>query len=209
MHARPVSTDALRTCWRGACVLAAALLLAAPAFAQRGAMTVPRDLGQMSERAADIFRGTVISARVEKHPELTNLDTVVVTLRVRETVKGDARGTFIFRQYIWDIRDRWDAAGYRKGQDLLLVLNAPTRYGLTSPVGIEQGRFRISPDGKGGFRALNGTGNAHLFDGVGAAAGQKGIALTPKQAALVAKHRGGPIGLRELMAMFRAFAGTG
>jgi len=186
----------------------AALFLAAPAFAQRGAMTVPRSLEQMSERAADIVRGTVVSARVEKHPELSNLDTVVVTVRVRETLKGEARGNFTFRQYIWDIRDRWDAAGYRKGQDLLLVLNAPTRYGLTSPVGIEQGRFRIQRDRNGGFVALNGTGNLHLLDGVAEAAAKDGIALTARQADLVARHRGGAIELGALMAMFRAFAGT-
>lgn len=206
MHAGPVSTDANRRRRRGAFALAAALLLAAPAVAQRGALTVPRNLAEMSARAADIIRGTVVSARVEKHPELTNLDTVVVTIRVREAVKGGARGTFTFRQYIWDIRDRWDAAGYRKGQDLLLVLNPPTRYGLTSPVGIEQGRFRIRPDGKGGLLALNGTGNAHLFGGVAAAAAGKGIALTPEQAALTARQRGGPVELGELMAMFRTLA---
>jgi hypothetical protein len=196
----------LRRCARLFALVLAVSLAAAPAFAQRGAMTVPRNLDQLAERANTILRGTVISAHVEKHPELTNLDTVVVTLRVRETLKGDAQGTFTFRQYIWDIRDRWDAAGYRKGQDLLLVLNAPTRYGLTSPVGIEQGRFRIRPDGKGGLLALNGTGNVHLFDGVAASVAGKGVALTESQAGLVAKHRGGPVELGELMAMFRAFA---
>jgi hypothetical protein len=207
MHADPVDTGAHRQRVCGAIALAA-LLLAAPAFAQRGAMTVPRSLEQMSERAADIVRGTVVSAHVEKHPELTNLDTVVVTLRVRETLKGEARGSFTFRQYVWDIRDRWDAAGYRKGQDLLLVLNAPTRYGLTSPVGIEQGRFRIQRDRKGGFVALNGTGNLHLLDGVAEAAAKDGVALTARQADLVARHRGGAIELDALMALFRAFAGS-
>jgi hypothetical protein len=171
MHAGPVSNDATRRLLCGAFALAGALLLAAPAFAQRGALTVPRNLIEMSERAADIVRGTVVSARVEKHPELTNLDTVVVTLRVREALKGGAQGSFTFRQYIWDIRDRWDAAGYRKG-----------------------------------FLALNGTGNAHLFDGIAAAAARKGVALTEKQSALAAKHRGGPVGLAELMAMFRTLA---
>lgn len=207
MHADPMDTGAHRPRVCGAIALAA-LLLAAPACAQRGAMTVPRSLEQMSERAADIVRGTVVSARVEKHPELSNLDTVVVTLRVRETLKGEARGNFTFRQYIWDIRDRWDAAGYRKGQDLLLVLNAPTRYGLTSPVGIEQGRFRIQRDRNGGFVALNGTGNLRLLDGVAEAAARNGVALTARQADLVARHRGGAIELGTLMAMFRAFAGS-
>jgi hypothetical protein len=204
-----VSTESHRNWLRGAFLVAAASFLAMPALAQRGAMTVPRNLEQLTDRAANILRGTVISAHVERHPELTNLDTVVVTLRVREALKGDAAGTFTFRQYIWDIRDRWDAAGYRKGQDLLLALNAPTRYGLTSPVGIEQGRFRIQPDGKGGFLAQNGTGNLRLFDGVAAAAAKQGVALTAKQASLVAKHRGGPVELAELTAMIRAFARNG
>ena len=67
----------------------------------------------------------VVAARVEKHPELTSLDTVVVTLRVRDTLKGEARGNFTFRQYLWDVRDTYDAAGYRKGQDFVLLLIAP------------------------------------------------------------------------------------
>ena len=202
-----MSTDAHPRVLRGAGAIVAALFLVAPAFAQRGAMTVPRSLEQMTSRAANILRGTVVSARVEKHPELTNLDTVVVTLRVRESLKGDAGDTFTFRQYIWDIRDRWDAAGYRKGQDLLLVLNASTRYGLTSPVGIEQGRFRIERDSGGGFVALNGTGNLHLFDGVATAAARDGVALTTQQAGLVARHQGGPVALADLTALIRAFVG--
>ena len=80
-------------------------------------MTVPRNLEQMVVSAADIVRGTVLSARVEKHPELDNLDTLVVTLEVREAIKGGARGTYTFRQYIWDLRDVHDAAGYHKGQE--------------------------------------------------------------------------------------------
>ena len=60
-----------------------AMVLAVPAAAQSGALTVPRNLAQLTERSADIVRGTVISARVEKHPELTGLDTVVVKMRVQ------------------------------------------------------------------------------------------------------------------------------
>lgn len=197
----------LRRCVRHGLVVLFAFLAAAPALAQRGAMVLPRNLDQLTDRASDILRGTVVSARVEKHPELTNLDTVVVTLRVTETLKGGAAGSFTFRQYIWDIRDRSDAAGYRKGQDLLLLLNAPTRYGLTTPVGVEQGRFRIEPDGKGGFTAMNGTANARLFDGLARSAAQ-GIALTPAGASLVAKHRKGPIELGQLEDLIRAYAGV-
>ena len=118
-----MSTDTMRLNLRRFLLLVVACAATAPAFAQRGALTVPRNLDQLTDRAADIVRGTVLSAHVEKHPELTNLDTVVVTLRVSETLKGQAIGTYTFRQYIWDVRDRYDNAGYRKGQELLLLMN--------------------------------------------------------------------------------------
>jgi hypothetical protein len=191
----------------GLCVLAlAAWLAAAPAFAQRGALAVPRNLDQLTDRASDIVRGTVMSARVEKHPELSNLDTIVVTLRVTETLKGAAQGSFTFRQYIWDFRDGLDAAGYRKGQDLLLLMISPSQYGLSSPAGMDQGRFRIGRDRSGREVAANGTGNARLFDGLSLAGGKGGVGLTQAQASLVAKHRQGPVELDELMALIRAFA---
>lgn len=199
--------DTMRRSLQHCALLFAACLAAGPALAQRGAMTVPRNLDQLTDRASDIVRGTVVEARVEKHPELSNLDTVVVTLRLRETLKGPAQGTYSFRQYIWDIRDRYDAAGYRKGQDVLLLMNAPSRYGLTSPAGMDQGRFRIRRDRSGREIAINGAGNLRLFDGLDGDAKQ-GAPLTAKQASLVAKHRGGPIHLAELTAMIRAFAGN-
>ena len=201
-----MSTDSDRQRLRGLLVLAAALLFSLPALAQHGAMTVPRNLQQLTDRAADIVRGTVVSAHVEKHPEFTNLDTVVVTLRVRETLKGDAHDTFTFRQYLWDVRDGWDAAGYRKGQDVLLLMIAPSRYGLSSPAGMTQGRFRIERDKSGREMAVNGSGNFRLFDGIAEAASSKGITLTSRQSALVAKHRGGPVELSELKGMIRSFA---
>lgn len=187
-------------------VLLVAAALASPAWAQRGALTVPRNLDQLTDRAAVIVRGNVVSARVEKHPELYALDTVVVTLRVKQTLKGQAAGTYTFRQYIWDIRDRRGAAGYRQGQDMLLLMIAPSEYGLSSPAGMGQGRFRILRDRSGKEIAVNGHNNVRLFDGVGAVAAKQGIALTPKSRSLVAKHRQGPVELSELTTMIRAFA---
>ena len=76
----------------------AGLTLVAPASAQQSALTVPRNLQQLTDRSAVIVRGNVVSAHVEKHPELQSLDTVVVTLHVRETLKGTTGATFTFRQ---------------------------------------------------------------------------------------------------------------
>jgi hypothetical protein len=183
-----------------------ACLATAPALAQRGAMTVPRNLDQLVDRSAVIIRGSVVSAQVEKHPQFRNLDTVLVTLRVRETLKGDATGQYAFRQYIWDARDRLDAAGYRKGQEMLLLLLAPNRHGLSSPAGLDQGRFRITHDRSGRELAMNGRANLRLFEGLQEESAKEGIALSAPQKSLLAKHRSGPIEARELYALIRTLA---
>jgi hypothetical protein len=202
-----MSTDNTRRILKHFLLAVVACLATAPVAAQRGAITVPRNLDELTDRAQDIIRGTVTDARVEKHPELDNLHTIVITLRVRETLKGQTRESYTFRQYIWDLRDRSDVAGYRKGQELLLLMNGSSRYGLTSPVGLEQGRFRIQRDRSGREIATNGAGNARLFDRLQGAPG-KPAPLTPQQASLVARHRSGPIALDELAAMIRAYLGN-
>lgn len=187
-------------------LLLTALTASAPAFAQQSALTVSRNLEQLTDRAAVIVRGNVVSARMEKHPELTNLDTLVVTLHVRETLKGQADGTFTFRQYVWDLRDRMNAVGYQKGQHVLLMMIEPSHYGLSSPAGMEQGRFRIERDGFGREYAVNSRNNLGLFNGVGAELAKAGIAPSPAAASLLAKHRRGPVELRELTALIRQLA---
>lgn len=189
--------------------LLAMLACVAPAWAQSSAMTIPRNLDQLAHRSAIIVRGTVISARVEKHPQLTALDTVVVKMQVRETLKGQTGSTFTFRQYVWDLRDSKNAAGYMKGQDLLLLMIAPSEYGLSSPAGLDQGRFVISRDRKGREVAVNGHGNFKLFDGIGAQVAAKGIPLSARTASLVQKHVAGPVELRDLTALIRELAQAG
>ncbi len=120
-----------------------------PAVAQRGAITVPRNLDELTDGAQDIIRGTVTDARVEKHPELDNLTPSWSRFACARRSRARRASTYTFRQYIWDLRDRSDVAGYRKGQELLLLMNGSSRYGLTSPVGLEQGRFRIQRDRSG------------------------------------------------------------
>ena len=130
----------------------------------------------------------------------------MVTLRVSETLKGRAQDSYTFRQYIWDVRDRYDVAGYRKGQELLLLMNGSSRYGLTSPVGLEQGRFRIQRDRSGREVAVNGAGNARLFERLHdtprqGGRGAHGAAGEPRRQA-----PRGPLALDELAAMIRAYA---
>lgn len=180
-------------------------VLAAPAsvWAQRGAITRAQNLAELEEEATVIVQGRVQSATVEPHPTFKNLVTVVVRLRVEEAVKGAPGETYTFRQFIWDVRDRLDAAGYKKGQRLLLLLTRPNELGLSSPAGLEQGRFRIERDTAGRDFATNGRGNSGLFREVESRAAHRGVRLSDEQARLAKEHRAGGVDAGDLRAMLR------
>jgi hypothetical protein len=184
------------------------LLLSAAAFAQRSALTASSNIAHLSQQAATIVHGQIVSVRVEPHPQLQNLTTVVVFLRVVENFKGTAAPLFSFRQFVWDIRDKHDAAGYRKGQEVLLLLNANSSYGLTSPAGMEQGRFEIFRDSKGVAMAVNGHGNAGLFANMSGQLKQPGVRLSQATTNLVTQHRTGAVPLSQLEELIKQFAGA-
>lgn len=184
------------------------VVLSLAAFAQRSALTAPSNIAHLSQQAETIIHGQIVSVRVEPHPQLQNLTTVVVSLRVAETFKGTAAPLFSFRQFVWDIRDQHDAAGYRKGQEVLLLLNANSPYGLTSPAGMEQGRFEILRGPKGVAMAVNGHGNAGLFANMTAQMKQPGVRLSQATTNLVTQHRTGAVPLFQLEELIKQFAGA-
>lgn len=153
-----------------------------------------------------IVHASVKSAKVEPHPKFSNLMTVLVTLDVQETLKGPAQKSLLFRQYVWDFRDQRNAAGYRKGEELLLMLGPVSQYGLSSPAGLEQGRFRIVRDSAGQVTAVNGRGNAGLFQHTAERAQARGITLSQRQATLVRQQQPGPLALSDLKDAIRTFA---
>lgn len=185
-------------------VFAALVAEPSPILAQRGAIARAQNLAEMEEEAAVIVQGRVESAVVERHPTLRGLFTVVVRLRIEEALKGFPAGeTYTFRQFIWDVRDRLDAAGYKKGQRLVLLLTRPNENGLSSPVGLEQGRFRIDRDAAGREIASNGRSNAGLFRDVAPRAARRGIQFTSDEQRLLKEHRSGAVEAGELRAVLR------
>lgn len=134
--------------------------------AQRGAITSPRNLAQLTARAATIVQGRIISVSVEPHPLYTSLNSVVVTVAVDDTLKGTAQKSLTFRQFIWDPRDRTEHAGYREGEEIVLFLNRKTELGFTSPVGLGQGRFHVFQDPSGRQRVASESQSRTLFDGM-------------------------------------------
>lgn len=184
------------------------LILTSALAAQRGAMTTPRSIDELTRESTLIVHGYVTSAKVEPHPQFRNLMTVFVTMNVDDTLKGTAHKTIQFRQYIWDIRDQIDAAQYGKSQELLLMLGPESQYGLRSPVGLEQGRFRITHDKSGQAMAVNGRGNLHLFEAMDQRAQARGLKLSSRVAALEHRPAAGPVPLSDLKDTIRAFART-
>jgi hypothetical protein len=180
------------------------LLMAGGAFAQRGAVTIPRNLAELTTQSETIVRGKVVSAKVEPHPEFQSLQTVVVTIAVSEALKGDPGQTFTFRQFVWDVRDKLDAAGYHKGDDLLLLMNAPTKYGLSSPAGLGQGRFLIHRDAAGRTIATNEMGNQGLFRGIAPELSKRSVQLSPRLSKVVAQPGAGPLELDDLRGLIRS-----
>lgn len=193
------------------CIVGCMLLSGSSAHAQRGARVAPRTLDQLTREADTIIHGSVISARVEPHPQFSNLMTVVVSLHVNETLKGSAGKTLQFRQYIWDLRDRLDAAGYQKGAELLLMLGPVSPYGLRSPVGLEQGRFVISHDNAGHTVARNGVANVGLFANSESQVQnlqKQGVKLSARTAGLMRQKTAGPLALSDLEEAIRSFGGA-
>jgi len=172
-------------------------------------MTAPRNLDQLTSNAENIIQCTVVGARVEPHPQFKNLQTVVITIRVKQTLKGQVKSgeTLTFRQFIWDIRDRRDAAGYMQMGELLLFLNKDNVNGLTSPVGLGQGRFHIILDKSGVQTAVNESNNISLFRNTGEAFRKRSINIPAKLKARVDQPSGGPVPLEDFKSLVQQLAG--
>ena len=105
-----------------------------------------------------------------------------------------------------DLDDQIDAARYGKGEDLLLMLGPVSPYGLTSPVGLQQGRFRITRNNKGETMAVNGSGNLRLFEATEQRAHIRGVKLSQRVTTMVRQSRPGPVPLADLEDAIRTFA---
>ena len=186
---------------------ACALLLPAPLLGQGNALTVPRNLAHLVDESELVLEGRVTSVALEPHPQLRHLLTVAVTLQVKEVLKGTAGGsTYTFRQAVIDRREQGDRLGYRVGQQLLLTLIRPNAYGLSSPAGMQQGRFSIALVPRGAAQATNGLGNLGLFHGLDSDLRARGARLDPEVRAMIAEPRAGPLPLDHLKSLIRAIS---
>jgi len=205
----PCSTSSCRNCLYSTFILllcACALMAPIPASAQSDALTLPRNLGELVGESQIVLQGTVTGVLLEPHTQLKNLMTVVVTVQVEEALKGQPGSVYTFRQAVIDPKDQRQKMGYQTGQHVLLLLMKPSPYGLTSPAGLHQGRFRIDARADGTLQATNGAGNMGLFRGLTQHVETKGLQLSPDARALAAKTEGGPVPLEQLKSLIRTLA---
>jgi hypothetical protein len=104
---------------------------------------------------------------------------------------------------VWDFRDAQEALGYKKGGEVLLMMIKPSRYGLSSPAGLRQGRFRMRRNSRGQQFVTNGFGNRGLFKRMPGQLRQEGIDLSAGAARLVEMHQQGQIHLDQFRSLVR------
>jgi hypothetical protein len=175
-----------------------------PALPSRAqVLTLPVNLTYLSQRADIIVQGSVTDVRYENHPEFANIPTIKVTLKVEDMLRGPSGRTYTFREALIGVKAGSTKRGYKVGQRLMLFLPSPSKYGFSSPVGIEQGRFHITRLPATGEETIaNEIGNAGLFKDVESTAFLAGIRLSEKQTRLAATRQG-PVPLAEFSALVK------
>jgi hypothetical protein len=176
------------------------LLAACPLRAQL--MVLPVNLTYLARRADIIVQGRVTEVRYESLPGYSNIPTVEVTLNVENMVRGPAGGTYTFREILLGPQAKTGKQGYLVGQRLFLFLPAPSQYGLSSPIGIEQGRFRIARGPSGSETVANELGNAGLFKNVELDASKAGAQLSTQQLRMATVQRG-PVALDDFVSLVK------
>ena len=159
------------------------------------------NLEEMVQLADRVFRGRCLATR--EVPGVAGLQAMEYTFEVTEGVKGTETGQrIVFRQVLAPrrgVRGIPGMPGYHEGQDLLMFLHGDSQLGLTSPVGFNQGVFRVLNQGEDGVRVVNGLDNRNLVMGGVAPAADVGLSLD--ESTLISQ--GGSLPLRTLTSAIR------
>ncbi len=140
------------------------------------------DLAGLTERAATIVRGEVVGATaIDVAVGGGQLPAIEYRVEVEEMFKGEAAQGPAARRYATfrvvgsmksgaspALAALWrDVPKFRRGDQVLLFLTAESSVGLSSPVGLAQGAFRVELDPESRQEsAANGFANEGLWEGV-------------------------------------------
>ncbi len=154
---------------RKAAIYVSAVVICFASGALMGTTVRPLSLQQITSSAKTVFYGTCLKAEPVEDTG-RGLPVVEYTFQVKQAIKGVSEGqTFVFRQ----LRSGDDGLGgvqgvpsYRPGEQYMLFLHGKSARGQTSPVGLQQGTFKLikTPDGKTGL--VNRLNNRNLTYGL-------------------------------------------
>ncbi|MSS73510.1 MAG: hypothetical protein EXS64_18775 [Candidatus Latescibacteria bacterium] len=134
-----------------------AFLSLIPAGTSHAVKVVALGIEEVVARADRIFVGTCVEVRGERDPE-HGIVVTRYTFTVSRPVKGQVGGTVTFRQYGGSAGKRRTVIDglpvYRPGEEVVLFLKPDSAWGLTSPVGLFQGRYEVSRDGVSGRKTV-------------------------------------------------------
>ena len=167
-------------------------------------LTRPTNLTYLARRADIVVTGRVLEARYESHPNYPHVPTLRVTLEVERMLRGPEVKRLVFREWLPPASFASAKRAYVVGQDLLLFLPLPSAFGLSSPIGYEQGRFHIVRDRQGRRMVVNEFGNAGLMKGVAEEAAKGGLLLDARDRRIAALQ-GGPILLEDFISFLERF----
>lgn len=128
------------------------LALALPALV-RATSVLPLGLDRIVHDARVIFQGTVTGVRSERDPE-TGWIVSYVTFRVDDALKGAVGSTYVVKQIGGRLPDGESyhvdgVPSYVPGRSYVMFLTGPSTVGLSSPIGLSQGKFRIESSANG------------------------------------------------------------
>jgi hypothetical protein len=186
------------------------------------AVLLHRNLRDLTQAARTIFIGTCASAsNGTTHTEdIGIIGYTEYSFEVGELIKGEpSRGTtFVFRQpgttRVGLPRPALPALGsatahqlmespsYIVGQKYLIFLHAENAWGLTAPVGLLQGTFRLHSDENGETTAINGIDNLGLFEDMTTSAEPSAMRLALNARKMLRQGKG-PVELTTLLSFTR------
>jgi len=121
----------MKSCW-------VTFLIILSLSSQSRSMTVlPMNLDQLTQFSGKIVHGKVVEIREETH-ETLRIPVSVISVQTEECFKGDASGQVQFRQV-----KGIGLPVYRQGDEIVIFLYPESKAGVTSPVGGDQGLFKV------------------------------------------------------------------
>ncbi|MFA6469223.1 MAG: hypothetical protein WCW35_10005 [Bacteroidota bacterium] len=154
-------------------ILLALLVAATVSFAQR---TIPLNLEQLVKNAGSIVDATVVKTETGKDAT-SGLLVTWITLHVNENFYGAENEQYTFKQYGGEADGIAHYPAHMPrftiGERTILFLNAPSKIGMQSPVGLQQGKFIVAAAGTGKFKVLNVTKNPSLYKGISSRKGME------------------------------------